>query len=133
MTSFNTRMTPSTLKEMNDIKITSLDRYTDRIITVSTAALAFSITFKTSLIGESPDLVWLLQIAWLSLGLSGISGVFLHRAQASSAIRAVKAIARGDSQFYSGCHPVFNWLAKVMNTCFPVGISALMLFAIINV
>lgn len=128
----NTEALYKKLAEMNDIKSESRDKFTDRLITVSTGALAFSITFRKALIGSDAEHIWLLKGAWIALAISAVCGVFLHLGGASAAIRMVKAMKVDPNRAYAGTHPIYRLLYLAVVLAFPSGLIMFMLFAVYN-
>ena len=54
---------------LRDESIRRLNLYLDTILKVSTATLAFSVTFRTSVVGKEPHHLWLLPTAWIAFTL----------------------------------------------------------------
>jgi len=114
-------------------------QFIDRVLTVSSGALAFSVTFRDSVAGEAARAVWLLQLAWCLLALCTIISTYLHLSKASSASRLIKglqaAAARGDyeSREIAGAHPVFQYGYEILKFAFLGAIAALAAFGVINV
>ena len=127
--------TKDTLKQLdriNEIKTDSINQFIDRVTTVSTGALAFSITFRNSIIGTGADFVWLLQVAWIALSICVVAGVFVHLSGASAAIRLAKGIEKGDNTITADAHPFYYLLHLAVLFAFPAGLTAFTLFAVLN-
>ena len=126
------------LRELTLLKNTASHTFVDRIITVSTSALAFSLTFRSSILGSNPTSVWLLKTAWICLALSSITGVFLHLAPVSAADNLIRRMeqnvrAGGDGDEASASpHGIYEWYHRIMVLTFPAGLAALMAFGICN-
>ncbi|MEM6821845.1 MAG: hypothetical protein AAF558_07905 [Verrucomicrobiota bacterium] len=120
------------LSEMGDIKNAAISKFVDRVLTVSSSALAFSITFRGSLVGVGAQDVWLLKVAWVSLGLCSIVGVLLHLSQASAANRMIKKMKGDLNERYAAANPVFGFGFALLILAFPVGIASLMMFGLLN-
>ena len=118
--------------DLSEKRLSARARFLDRVITVSTASLAFSVTFRGSIAGESPSQIWLLKAAWIGLGVSSICGVFAHLSIASSAVNAVKEIRVNPHAVVAAPHPIYKILYILTIVFFPVGIIGLMIFGIIN-
>jgi hypothetical protein len=127
--------TQSAWKKVGDLsekKLASTVTFIDRVVTVSTSALAFSITFRGSLLSASPSHVWILKIAWIGLGISSIAGVFLHLAPAS-AYKSIMIQMKDNAEARGGKpHAIFKVLYFLMAIAFPIGLAALMMFGLVN-
>lgn len=106
--------------------------FADRVVTVATGFLAFSITFRSSLIGENPSLLGLLQAAWVCLGISAVAGVFIHQAASSAALAAIKRLQADEDEISAASHPAYDFLYDIICVAFPLGIICLLVFGIKN-
>lgn len=120
------------IKDPSETKSRATLTFIDRVITVSTGALALSITFRESLLSANPSHVWVLKIAWVSLCISAISGVFLHLAPASS-VRAILSKMKDDPKAVGGTpNRIFKILFLSLFIALPAGLASLMIFGILN-
>jgi hypothetical protein len=118
--------------ELSEKKLASTVTFIDRVVTVSTSSLAFSITFRGSLLCSSPSHVWILKIAWIGLGISSIAGVFLHLAPAS-AYKSIMIQMKNNTEARGGKpHIIFKALYFLIAVTFPVGLASLMIFGLVN-
>lgn len=69
------------LDELKEIEIKRMNeayyRLVDLIITLSTGAVALSVTFRTSLSGQHGNTAWL-KISWIAFILAIVAGLFAH-------------------------------------------------------
>lgn len=121
-----------TLEKIGRTKAESLNRFLDRVSTVSVGALAFSVTFRNSIVGNGAEHVWILETAWICLTLSAVASVFLNLAGASAAIRLAERIAKDKSAVASSAHPVFDFLQLIVLVTFPFGLITFCSFAVLN-
>ncbi len=125
-----------TLKILGDLanqKSAATITFVDRIITLSTSALAFSMTFRTSLVGVTPSHLWLLKLAWIGFAICSVFGVITHLAAVSAVKRAIKALKENDQiGTWASAHPIYGLIYRFLVLVFPVSIAALMAFGVIN-
>jgi len=58
------------------------DKIFERIFTLSTGALALSITFRGAIIGDAKCYLWLLSLSWIALGISSLSFIMFQALRA---------------------------------------------------
>ncbi len=58
------------------------DKIFERIFTLSTGALALSITFRGAIIGDTKGYLWLLSLSWVALGISSLSFIMFQALRA---------------------------------------------------
>jgi uncharacterized membrane protein (Fun14 family) len=129
--------TAETLKKLSELaeqKSAATTIFIDRVVTVSTSALAFSMTFRSSIIGTSPSHIWLLKVAWIAFGICSVFGVLLHLATPSAIKRLIRDMRDGDVVgSAAGCaHPVYDLIYRLLVIAFPLGIFSLMAFGVLN-
>ena len=127
--------TQTIIRKIGDLSEKSLAaraKFLDRVITVSTGSLAFSVTFRSSMAGDGPSQIWLLKAAWIGLGISSICGVFSHLSTASAAVNAVKELQVNPHTAGAAPHPIYKSLYILAIVFFPIGIAGMMAFGIIN-
>jgi hypothetical protein len=115
--------------------------FVDRVITLSTGALALSITFRTSFSKAEPTLSWILKVSWIAYVIAILAGVLLLFGRAESHRRSAKFQKEKMKEPppvkpYTVTLPPPGWLPKAawtMAVSFVIGIVALATFAIINV
>ena len=106
--------------------------FVDRVVTLCSSMLVLSIAFRSSMLGPAATQVWLLKLAWVALATSTVCGVFLHLATASAAKRVILRLRVHYDDVSATAHPIYHFLYFLLLLSFPVGITALMLFGIIN-
>ena len=115
--------------------------FVDRVITLSTGALALSITFRTSFSKAEPILGWILKLSWGAYVIAILAGVSLlfGRAETHRRIAQVEKEKLKEPlppMPYTVTPPPPRWLAKAqwaMVISFLIGIVALATFAMLNV
>ena len=125
--------TLNTLAKLSEMKIEAQKVFIDRVITVSTGALALSVTFRTSIAGGNPDFLWLLKTAWIAFGIASVAGVMMHLAPASACKNLVRDMQKGESTVAAVPHWLFPVLWCAVLIAFPVGIICLMSFGVVNI
>ena len=124
----------ATLKKLAELTGKNMETrqvFLDRIITVATGALAFSVTFRGSIAGSAGHL-WLLKVAWIAFGVVAICGALMHLAPISARTRLMRAIREDQNARASAPNPVFYlfWYGALIG--FPIGVAALVLFGVLN-
>ncbi len=124
-----------TAARMNGEAAAANRAFVDRVVTVSTGALAISVTFRGEIAGGGAGHVWLLQGAWCALAFCSVAGVFMHRATVSAARRFIDAAARGEEDYdlVSPPHEAYILLQRLLCLAFPLGMAALAAFGVLNV
>ena len=104
----------------------------DKLITLSTGAIALSVTFNQTLIPKSPHCLWLLRISWILFVATIFAGFAVHWGNAWIWNKRVNEILDGKSS--DGRLPrrfsVYRWL---MFTAFALAILSFTGFALVNV
>ena len=121
------------LADLSEKKLEAHKTFIDRVITVSTGALALSVTFRSAIAGAGVRHVWLLQSAWLGLVVCSVGGVVMHLTTASTCKRLVAAMQKDEHAVAAGPHPFYQILWIIILFCFPLSFAALSIFAIVNV
>ncbi|MEI6605139.1 MAG: hypothetical protein WCP35_07505 [Verrucomicrobiota bacterium] len=118
------------LGQLADKRTVAMLTFMDRAVTVSTAALALSITFREKLAGARPAQMWLLKGCWIGLGLTVICGTVIHLGPGSAAMRAVEALRK--NQHAAAAHPIYARLEFLALAGFLIGFVCLVAFGIVN-
>jgi hypothetical protein len=121
-----------TLADCAEKRWTAQKTFIDRVITVSTGALAFSVTFRSVIAGADVTHIWLLKCAWIGLAVCSICGVLVHLTPASSYKRFMSAMEKGEPTIAMAAHPFYNVLYVLILFCFPVSLAALAAFGVVN-
>ena len=121
------------LSDLADRKATATLRFVDRAVTVSSGALAFSVTFRESIVGQFPEHLWLLQAAWIGFGISTICGVITHLGEVSALKRTMRALlADQQHRAAASAHPFYEFTYLLLLFCFPLSLAALLAFGVFN-
>lgn len=115
--------------------------FVDRVITLSTGALALSITFRTSFSKAEPTLGWILKVSWGAYVIAILAGVLLLFGRAESHRRSAKLEKAKlkeppPAKTYIITLPPPAWLSPagwIMAISFLIGIVALATFAMLNI
>jgi hypothetical protein len=102
----------------------------DRIVTVATAALAVSITFRGAIAGPGAMHVWLLKGAWIGLGLALVCGVFTHAGLINALERTIAAL--WDNKKAAGSHDIYDTIQFLAIVGFIGGFVCLIGFGMVN-
>jgi hypothetical protein len=110
-----------------------LYEFSDRVVTLSTAALALSVTFRNSIIVQQTSGVWLLKTAWIAFALAALTGIIwrlskvvVHDAIAGAFDSGASRVRVSPGCFYHLC------LAGCLFG-FVVGIVAFTVFGFLNI
>ena len=111
--------------------------FTDKIVTLSTAALTLSIIFRNSLTSNQPlKHLWLLQVAWVGFMLAVLTGTLWHlskyRVHRDMAGRLRTNHGGGTLEFVSP-RWYYRFARRIMMWAFPIAIVALTVFGILNI
>lgn len=85
------------LKHHLDIHAETFYDFCDRICTLSTGALALSITFRKDVVGDSPAQIWLLQTSWILWVISLVGCTFYRFSKAKIHWEIAQKIGAGES------------------------------------
>lgn len=106
--------------------------FCDKLITLSTGALALSITFRNSIVPSSPKYLWLLSASWFFFALTILAALAVHWGETWIWNRRANEVLKDDTS--DGKLPkrfaVSRW---IMFSAFVVAILCFVLFAIVNI
>lgn len=121
------------LAELSEKKLNAQKTFLDRVITVSTGALALSVTFRTSIAGGTPSSLLLLKVAWIAFGIASVAGVSMHLVTASACKNLVREMAKGVDTISAQPHWIFDLLWFAVLISFPLGIICLVWYGVVNI
>lgn len=121
------------IAELSEKKLNAQKTFLDRVITVSTGALALSVTFRTSIAGGNPGSIVLLKVAWIAFGIASVAGVIMHLAPASACKNLVKEMESNLNSRSAVPHWFFPVLWFAVLIAFPLGITCLVCFGVVNI
>ena len=105
------------------------ERSQELIFSFSTGALALSVTFRSSLVGNAPHSLWLLSIAWVLFTLSSLSYILGLMLEACIKMD----LAKNPQQSLSRKHKLMIVIPNFLMTfAFIVGLGAFVGFALAN-
>jgi magnesium-transporting ATPase (P-type) len=109
--------------------------FVDRIITLSTGALALSITFRTSFSRPQAAHIWILQLCWIAFLIAILSAlaITLGRAIIHKRTANVYRSAKGPINKLLTPPKWFIFAGWIMSSSFAVAIVTLAIFAIFNI
>ena len=107
--------------------------FADRIGTLSTGALALSITFRKDVAGPSPIGVWSLQLSWAAFVLSLICCTAYRFSKAKTHWEIARNISSGQPFTTASPGRFFNFCFLTGVISFLAGVLAVVVFAILNV
>jgi hypothetical protein len=129
-TNDNDKSMLSEVGKLLDRKAVATLAFMDRAVTVSTWALALSITFRGAMAGGASH-GWLLRGCWLGLGLTVVCGTGMHLGARSAASRAIAALR--ENHLSAAAHPFYAGLEFLALAGFGIGFGCLVAFGIVNV
>ena len=121
------------LADLADQKRLSEQAFVHSVVSVSTGALACSITFRSFITGPGVEHIWLLKLAWGCLCVCCVVGVFMERAMAEACKRFMAAMEKDENTIAERPHAIFEVLIWFLYIGFPAGMAALSAFGIMNV
>jgi len=101
----------------------------DLIFSFSTGALALSVTFRNSLVGNEPQLLWLLSTAWIAFTLSSLSYIIAVMLDEYLDIYIAKHVPDSLTFKHKAMIVIPNF---ALTFTFMIGISAFLCFALAN-
>jgi hypothetical protein len=122
------------LEELQQTEIESMNtayyRLVDLIITLSTGAVALSVTFRTSFSSEHAHTVWL-KISWVAFIIAIIAGLFAHYGRVAhhkrmANIYGLKAPLKSPTVYLHWWATLSKW---IMPSAFVAGLISFALFA----
>ena len=105
---------------------------TDRMVSLATATLALSVTFRTNLAGPQPVALGLLKLAWAALATTAICGVLLRLNKVWVHGLTAERLRSGQRRSYVPAGCLFQ---IVLGSCllgFVAGLSAFAAFGFLN-
>jgi len=125
-------MDKESLRKHLEIHAEAFYDFADRICTLSTGALALSITFRKDIVGNSPSGIWLLQFSWAALVVSLLCCTFYRFSKAKVHWELARHIASGASDgvtspglFFSICFRLgcFSFIAGIVSFVWFAGLN----------
>lgn len=111
------------------------DRIADIVFSLSTGAIALSVTFRSFLVGDGAIAAWLLIPAWLSLFTSVVLYLFQlgRMAKICHVISDILCGGESSAEDLTKADVACSQTRGMMTLMFLVGVSLLILFASLNV
>jgi hypothetical protein len=107
--------------------------FCDRVITLSTGALALSITFRSSFTGSSSIHLWLLRFAWICFTVAILAALITHLGRIRSHTKVISELLQDSGRVVVGSPGRFFTCAIwAMYASFFLAIASLAGFAFIN-
>jgi len=110
--------------------MTFLSEGLSQLATVAASALAILVTFRESLVGTDPQLVWLVKGSWVSLGLA-VVGAIASKLNVAALLGVVPEDLQGLRKLVGRLQRGFL-LRRLSLVAFVVGIACLIAFGIAN-
>ena len=115
-----------------------MDVLFDTMLKVSSGMLALSVTFRKSIVGDSPTAGWLLILAWVAFTLVPVFYCLIQLLQGTlfdqfhAAQLPLRPEERMGPKVIDQLGAAHGWMAVVLMACFLVGIVAFGSFAVAN-
>lgn len=106
--------------------------FADRITTLSTGALALSITFRKDIAGASPAAIWLLQSSWAAFTIAVICCTIYRFSKAKAHAHIVQAVLKGETRGIMEVGLFYDICFLIARLTFLCGVVALVAFAVKN-
>ncbi|HEY6169406.1 MAG TPA: hypothetical protein VI454_15300 [Verrucomicrobiae bacterium] len=120
------------LQKHAEIHAEAVYKFADRVSTLSTGALALSITFRKDIIGPAPSSIWLLHLSWVAFVIAVICCTVYGFSKAKVHWEIASSIAAGHSFGVATPGLFFSSCFKLGYGFFLIGVVALVWFAILN-
>jgi hypothetical protein len=105
--------------------------FCDKLIALSTGAIALSVTLKSSFVPTSPNYLWTLKLSWICFTVSILAALIIQWGRAWIWNKRVKEIR--NNEYSEGRLPKSYSLARwVMFISFIIAILSFVFFAIAN-
>jgi hypothetical protein len=116
-----------------DLENAAFYSFCDRVITLSTGALALSITFRSSFSAAPPVRLFLLKVSWVCFTLAILAALVTHIGRIRSHKNVIRQALKNDGGvIISESGRVFRCAIWVMYTSFFLAILSLAAFAFVN-
>lgn len=121
------------IQKHTDQRTSAFYSFCDRVITLSTGALALSITFRSSFAGASPVHLWLLKLAWICFTVAILAALVTHLGRSRSHTKVIQDLLQDSGRVIVGSPGRFFACAIwSMYVSFFLAIASLAGFAFIN-
>ena len=121
------------IKKHADLENAAFYSFCDKVITLSTGALALSITFRSSFSAALPVCLWLLKLSWICFTLAVLTAMFTHigRIRSHRSVR-LQLLKNEGNVIVSKVRKIFGFAIWVMYASFFLAIASLAAFAFVN-
>ena len=126
-------MSIEAIKKHLDIHAESFYDFADRISTLSTGALALSITFRKDIVGTSPSAIWLLKFSWVALVIALLCCTGYRFSKAKVHWKIAQSMASGSTLAMESPGLFFSICFKLGCFAFLTGIVSFVWFAFKNI